>query len=344
VIEIEGEPGMITTMVSARALWFLGPRDVETRDVELEPIGEGDVLVRTLCSGISAGTELLAYRGEIANDVSLDDTIGALGGTFRYPFRYGYSCVGVVEKSCSELAPGAFVFAFHPHQDRFAVAADDVVQLGAVEPRIAVLFPLVETALQITLDAGPLLAEEVVLYGLGAVGLLTSVMLQRAGATVVAVDPLAWRRETAASLGVTAVAPEDVADALSPGAAQHGVALVVEASGRPEVLATSLKMLAHEGTALVASWYGTKESVLALGAEFHRRRLTIRSTQVSTLPARLTDRWTRNRRRAVAAELLGSLRLDLIATHTFPFDSAADAFAAVDTAAQGLVHAALWYG
>ena len=60
---------------------------------------EGDVLVRTLYSGISAGTELLAYRGEIDPDLALDETIGALGGTFRYPFRYGYSCVGVVEAS-----------------------------------------------------------------------------------------------------------------------------------------------------------------------------------------------------------------------------------------------------
>jgi len=331
-------------MVAARALWFVGPRDVEIREVELGPVGDGDVLVHTLCSGISAGTELLAYRGEIAAGVPLDETIGVLGGTFQYPFRYGYSCVGVVEESRSDLAVGALVFAFHPHQDRFVVAAADVVQLSAVEPRIAVLFPLVETALQITLDAGPLFGEEVVLFGLGAVGLLTSVMLQRSGATVVGVDPLAWRRAAAESLGVTAVAPDDVVPVLSPCAAQRGVALVIEVSGRPEVLATSLKLLAHEGTALVASWYGTKESVLPLGGEFHRRRLTIRSTQVSTIPARLADRWTRPRRRAVAAELLGSRHFGSIATHTFPFDSAAEAFAAVDTGEQGLVHAALWYG
>lgn len=330
--------------MTARALWFVGPRAVETRVVELDPVRDGEVSVRTLCSGISAGTELLAYRGEIAPDVALDDTIGALGGSFRYPFRYGYSCVGVVEESRSPIPVGSQVFAFHPHQDRFVAAAGDVIPLDDVDPRVAVLFPLVETALQITLDAGPVLAEEVVLFGLGAVGLLTSVMLQRAGATVLAVDPLSWRRETAAALGVTAVAPDGVDAALSPSAAAGGVALVIEASGRPEVLSSSLALLAHEGTALVASWYGIKQAVLPLGAEFHRRRLTIRSTQVSTVPAHLSGRWTGARRRAVAATLLSSLDLDPLATHTFPFDAAAAAFEAADTATDGLVHAALWYG
>jgi threonine dehydrogenase-like Zn-dependent dehydrogenase len=122
------------------------------------------------------------------------------------------------------------------------------------------------------------------------------------------------------------------------------VPLVVEASGRPEVLAASLPLLAHEGTALVASWYGTKDVTLPLGASFHRRRLTIRSTQVSTIPARLSDRWTIERRRAVTGELLTTLDLEPLATHAFPFVSASEAFAAVDGAVTDLIHAALWYG
>src|SRR3954449_12089498 len=144
---------MITIVVSARGLWFVAPRVVELRQVELRPLGEGDVLVRTVCSGISSGTELLAYRGEIDPHLALDETIGALGGTFRYPFRYGYSCVGVVEESRSALAEGTVIFAFHPHQDRFVTSAAGVLPLGSVEPRNATLFPFVETALQITLDA-----------------------------------------------------------------------------------------------------------------------------------------------------------------------------------------------
>src|SRR3954454_12803340 len=148
---------MITIVVSSRGLWFVAPRVVELREVELRPLSEGDVLVRTVCSGISSGTELLAYRGEIDPDMALDETIGALGGTFRYLFRYGYSCVGIVEESHAAIDEGSLVFAFQPHQDRFVPSRADILPLGAATPPTATLSPLVETALQITLDAGPVL-------------------------------------------------------------------------------------------------------------------------------------------------------------------------------------------
>ncbi len=291
--------------------------------------------MRTTHSGISAGTEMLAYRGQLDPDLPLDETIGALGGTFRHPFRYGYSCVGVVEQGADGVAEGDTVFAFHPHQDRFVVDAGAVVRLDGVGGREATMYPLVETALQITLDAGPVLDDTVVVFGLGAVGLLTCLLLGRAGGRVVAAEPQPWRRQLAEALGVTAVAPDELAPSSVP--------LVVEASGNPAALRAALPLLAHEGTALVASWYGTKEVTLPLGAEFHRRRLTIRSTQVSTIPARLGDRWTPARRRRVVAELLGELPLDRLATHTFPFDDAPAAYRALDAGEPGLIHAALGY-
>jgi 2-desacetyl-2-hydroxyethyl bacteriochlorophyllide A dehydrogenase len=329
---------------AARGLWFRGPYEVAIDDIEMatEPAG-GEVLVRTVYSGISAGTERLAYRGEIDPELPLDDTIGALAGTFRYPFRFGYSCVGVVESSRAEVEEGALVFAFHPHQDRFVVKAADVVELGQVDARTATLFPLVETALQVTLDAGPLFAEPVVVFGLGAVGLLVAVLLQRGGARVMGVEPQPWRRTAASGLGVEAVSPDEVAAALSARGVRAGVPLLVEVSGNPAVLASALPLLAHEGTALVVSWYGTKEVPLPLGAEFHRRRLTIRSSQVSTIPACLGGRWTVPRRRAVAAALLVELDLAPVATHVFPFEQAREAFAAVDRGEPGLIHAALGY-
>jgi 2-desacetyl-2-hydroxyethyl bacteriochlorophyllide A dehydrogenase len=328
----------------ARAVEFAAPRRVELVDVELPRLGEGDLLVHTHCSGLSAGTELLAYRGEIDPNLPLDATIGALAGTFRFPFRFGYSCAGVVEDSrAADVRVGSPVFAFHPHQDRFVVPAAAVVPLADVEPRIAALFPLVETALQISLDAGPLLGEPVVVLGLGAVGILTAVMLRRAGARVIAGDPLAGRRKAAASLGVDSVEPAELAAVLATLGASDGVALLVEVSGNPRALDDGLRLLRHEGTALVASWYGTKPVNLMLGAEFHRRRLTIRSTQVSTIPAHLSGRWTVERRRRAAAELLTELDLAAVATHTFPFEQAGDAFAALDGGTEGLVHAALWY-
>ena len=331
-------------VAAAQGLWFVEPRHVRSGPVDLPALRDGDVLVRTTFSGISAGTELLAYRGQLDPELPLDETIGALGGTFRYPFRYGYSCVGVVEESRGAVPAGTRVFAFQPHQDRFVTGANDVVPLGAVDDRSATLFPLVETAVQITLDAGTVFGERVVVFGLGAVGALTSLLLRRAGADVLAVEPRAWRRDLVARFGVVSVDPEGLdAELTTAGGHPTRVPLVIEVSGNPDALRSSLSLLGHEGTVLVASWYGTKEVTLPLGAEFHRRRLTLRSTQVSTIPARLGHRWTAARRRATAAELMDSLPLADLATHTFAFDDAADAYSAVDAGREGLIHVALGY-
>jgi 2-desacetyl-2-hydroxyethyl bacteriochlorophyllide A dehydrogenase len=330
-------------MVTGRTLWFEGPRRVVIKPHELAPTEDGEVLVRTAFSGISAGTEMLAYRGELDPELPIDETIGALGGTFRYPFRYGYSCVGVVEQSRSALAEGELVFAFQPHQDMFIARAVDVVALGAIDARNATLFPLVETALQITLDAGPLLGETVVVLGLGVVGALSALMLRRAGARVVAVEPRAWRRDAMAGLGVEVVAPDSLERALSADGRSPVVPMVIEASGNPDALRSAFGLLAHEGTVLVASWYGNKEVALPLGKEFHRRRLTIRSTQVSSIPAILANRWDRASRTRAVVALLTELPLDRLASHTFAVEDAGDAYAAIDEGSEGLMHAALGY-
>jgi 2-desacetyl-2-hydroxyethyl bacteriochlorophyllide A dehydrogenase len=327
---------------AARALVFEAPRRVGASPVAIGSPGDGDILVHTLWSGISGGTEMLAYRGEIDPALPLDETIGALGGSFAFPFRYGYSCVGRAEHPRGQEPDGQLVFALHPHQDAFVIAADDVVVVDDVDPRLATMFPLVETALQVALDAGPVLEQPVGVIGLGAVGILTALMLQRAGARVVGIEPLAERRAICAAVGVESVAPTEAAGLIAA-KAPAGLPLVVEASGRPEALPAALPLLGHEGEALVVSWYGTKEVRLPLGAEFHRRRLHIRSTQVSSIPASLAGSWTVHRRRGVVRELLHALPLTPLATHSYPFERAGDAFAALDRGDAGLVHAALCY-
>ena len=326
--------------MQARRLMFIAPRRVELAAVDVAEPGPGQVLVRTLHSGISSGTELLCYRGLLDPDLPLDERIGSLSGSFRYPFPYGYSCVGVVERSSGAVPPGTVVFAFHPHQDRFVVAGSDVVVLPeGTDPRSGTLFPLVETALQISLDAGPVTHETVVVLGLGAVGVITALLLQQAGADVLAADPLAGRRALAVSLGVPAVTPDELPSRLPDG----GVPLVVEVSGSPPALADALPLLAHEGTALVGSWYGEQQVRLPLGGAFHRRRLTIRSSQVSTIPAALAGRWDVARRRRVAAGLLDVLPLTALATTEVPFEDAPRAYEALDRRAPGVLHVALRY-
>jgi 2-desacetyl-2-hydroxyethyl bacteriochlorophyllide A dehydrogenase len=326
----------------ARALWFEGPRSVAIRERELPEPGPDQVLVRTLFSGISPGTELLAYRGEIDETVVLDETLPALSGRFSYPFQYGYSCVGRIEEG-SGVPAGVLVFAFHPHQDRFVIGAHDTIELGDLDARLATLFPLVETALQVSLEVALESAPVVVVAGLGVVGLLVAALVQRGGSRVIGSEPRPWRRELAASIGIDSVDPGDLDGWVADATDGRGVPLLVEASGNPTALADGLHVLGHEGTALVVSWYGTKPVPLPLGAEFHRRRLTIRSTQVSTIPARLASEWPRERRRRVALELMRELPLGAVATHEFPFAEAQAAYAQADEAIPGLLHAALCY-
>ena len=328
----------------ARVVRFVAPYRVDLDEVPVPDPGEGELLVRADYSGISAGTELLAYRGEVGPDVPLDEALGALGGTFAYPFAYGYSVVGTVAGSRGRVPEGTSVFAFHPHQDVFVVSEDDVVPLDGGDARAATLLPLVETALQVCLDAGPRFREDVAVLGLGCVGILAAALLVRAGANVIASEPQEARRTAAAALGVAAVAPEELERALEDATGGRGVSLLVEATGSPAVLAESLRLLAHEGTALVCSWYGTKTVPLPLGREFHRRRLVIRSSQVSTIPSGLAGRWDRRRRLEAARELLSELPLSALTTHEFPFEKAADAYAALARGEPGLLHAALRYG
>jgi 2-desacetyl-2-hydroxyethyl bacteriochlorophyllide A dehydrogenase len=312
----------------AQALFHTAPRRVEIRELPMTRAAPGEVVVRTVCSGISTGTERLIFRGEAPEDVALDDTIKALAGTFRYPFPYGYACVGRVE------GQAGLVFAFHPHQDTFAAAARDLIALPAVSPAAGTLFPLVETALQVTLDADASYSDRVVILGAGTVGLLTALLLKRSGRRPLCAEPQAWRRDLAGRLGIAAVTPEEL---------EEEVPLVIDASGNVQAPARALDILAHEGTLLIASWFGSQPVPVPLGGAFHRRRLIIRSTQVSTIPARMSGTWTIARRRAEAAALLPELPLDELCTHAFPFAAAADAFRAVDENAPGLMHAVLDY-
>ena len=191
--------------------------------------------------------------------------------------------------------------------------------------REATLFPLVETALQITLDAGPVLDDTVVVFGLGAVGMLTA--LCSSGPAP------AWSRSSRAPGGATpppasASSPSHRRSCTTrwpPDGRPPLVPLVDRGVRQPRRAPAGAPAVGARGHGLVASWYGTKEVSLPLGSEFHRRRLTIRSTQVSTIPARLSDRWDAERRRRDRRRRCStSSRSTALATHTFPFEAAAE--------------------
>ena len=333
----------------SRAVWLTGARRVELREEPLTPVGRDQVRVRALLSALSHGTEMLVYRGQVPADLPLD--LPTLAGSFAFPVKYGYASVGVVEDVGADVAgvhPGELVFTLHPHQERYVVPERLVVRLPpGVAAEAGVFYANLETAVNVVLDTPLRFGESVVVFGQGVVGHLVTRLLRLGGARrVIAVDPLAIRRARALQAGVDAALRPDerLAERVSALTGGRGADVVVEASGAPAALQQALGIAATQGTIVVASWYGTRPVPLALGADFHRRRLRIVSTQVGALDPALAPRWDLARRRDLVTALLEELPLAGLITHRVPFERAADAYRLVDQHPDRVLQVVLTYG
>ncbi len=323
-----------------RELWFTGPRAVELRTGIPSAPGRGQVSARALASGVSQGTELLLYRGEgpVPFDPSLD---AASVGAPTYPRRYGYAWVGEVTEAgagAGDLPRGTRVFALAPHGERHTLAASSVRALDPAIPAArAVLAANLETAITCVWDSGLSLGDRVVVLGGGVVGLLVARLASTAGARVSLVEPSPTRREAASALGVSSAAPGDdrpCADA----------DVVVEATGDPAALDRAIAHAGNEATVVVASFYGARTAPVALGADFHRRRLRLRSTQVSSIPPERAPRWTHARRFDLVRQCLADPALDALIGATAPFDDAPAVYARLDRSPGDAVQTVFVYG
>ena len=323
---------------TAVSVWFTSARAVELRASTLSPPGPGEVRIAALFSGISHGSEMMVYRGEVPAELSLDSALPTLQGSFSFPVKYGYASVGrVVDvgKCISELADGDLVFAFNPHETYYTVPAAVVIKLPPeLDPRIGIFAANVETAVNALLDAAPRLGEKVVVIGQGVVGLLITQLARRAGASLIVTSDLyEKRRRLSRSVGAdVAVDPaaEDLSGRVSDLTGGTGADVVIEASGQPQALDDAVRVASHEGRVVVVSWYGAKRADLALGSDFHRKRLTLKSSQVSNLDPSLTPRWTILRRRQLAVKYLSELFLNELISDVFPLDRAVDAYRLID--------------
>ncbi|MGH3660109.1 MAG: dehydrogenase, partial [Micromonosporaceae bacterium] len=124
---------------TASAFWLRSPGHGEIREVALPEPAAGDVVVRTLASGISRGTETLVFRGGVPESQYATMRAPFQDGDFPGPVKYGYLNVGVVEHGPPALR-GRAVFCLHPHQTRYVVPASAVTPLPVgVPPARAVL-------------------------------------------------------------------------------------------------------------------------------------------------------------------------------------------------------------
>jgi threonine dehydrogenase-like Zn-dependent dehydrogenase len=304
---------------NALAYWLREPGVGEIRPAMLQEPGPGDVVVRTLRSGVSRGTETLVFRGGVPASQYATMRAPFQEGDFPGPVKYGYLSVGVVDEGPTQLL-GRTVFCLYPHQTAYVVPASAVTVVpDDVPPARAVLAGTVETAVNALWDAAPLLGDRVTVVGAGMVGCCVAGLLARFPAVrVTLVDIDAARADVAAALGVDFALPADAAD---------GRDLVLHTSATSTGLQHSLDLLAPEGTVIDLSWYGDADIRLSLGGAFHARRLGIRASQVGTVSAARRGRRTGADRLSLALDLLRDPAFDALITGMSSFGELPDVMA-----------------
>jgi len=296
---------------NAQALWYTDPGRCGLETVSLDELRTGEVLVETLFSAISRGTEGLVFRGEVPESEWQRMRTPFQEGEFPFPVKYGYANVGRVLDGDPGLN-GRLVFSLYPHQSVFTLPSMSCVPVpDGVSAERAALAANMETALNALWDGKPSPGDHICVVGGGVVGLLTAYVAGRLpGSRVTLVDTNPGRAAIAAELGLAFALPQD---------APRDQDLVFHASASSNGLATALAC-AGDGTAVVElSWYGASHVEAPLGADFHCRRLKLVSSQVGTIPPERQARWTYRRRLETALGLLADPALDRLISHRIPF-------------------------
>jgi len=324
------------------ALLFEKPYAVAVNEKSIPVPGTREVLIKTIFSAISAGSELLVYRGQVPSGLPTDMTIKALAMPFGYPLKYGYASVGKVVRVGSGLDQkwqGRHVFCFHPHESHYTADINDIMVLPeAVDLKEALFLPNMETAVNFLMDGRPAIGERVYVFGQGIVGLLTTALLaQFPLQQLVTFDRHAARRRVSLDVGADiALDPENPAsmDALPDADDPDGTAgpadLVYELSGNPQALNQAIQVVGFSGRVVLGSWYGSQEAKLDLGGRFHRNRIQLISSQVSTLPPELLGRWTQKRRIDMTWEMIRKCKPAQLVSHEFPLTQAKEAYELLD--------------
>jgi 2-desacetyl-2-hydroxyethyl bacteriochlorophyllide A dehydrogenase len=327
---------------------------LEVFDQDLPEVGPADVLLETLYSGISAGTEMNVYRGSAALWRTRRDADNGLfeptdEPEWTYPMAYGYAAVSRVAETgaaVTNVAVGDLVYTYTPHSSAAVVPADSVVVLPPLaDPRLGVLNANLNTAYNGILDAHPNFGDVVVVSGLGVIGLIQVQLLKRLGVRVIGVDGVAERRAMAERFGaeVTLEPGAHVARAVRTLTGNRGADIVIEVSGASAALNEAIRIAGYNGTVIAMSWYGGTFESLSLVGEFHHNRPRVISSQVGGLSPDLGPLWSLQRRQEVVSQLMQELDLEPLITHERPIEDAAEAYRIVDSRPDDLVQFILTY-
>jgi 2-desacetyl-2-hydroxyethyl bacteriochlorophyllide A dehydrogenase len=330
--------------MTKRTVIFNGARTVEVWEEPIPTPTAGELLVKTTASAISAGTEMLVYRDQFPDGMSVDSSFNA--SAFTYPLAYGYAAVGEVVAVGDIVGRewlGRRVFGFQPHTSHWTAAPASVYPLpDDVDTEAALFLPNTETAVNLVQDGAPLLGENVVVVGVGVVGQLTAAILTDFPLSAhLAVDGIALRRDFLPSPFV-AFAPDE-SDRLTARLGRHHADLIFELSGNPAALDSAIAWAGYGGRIVVGSWYGSKRASLDLGGAFHRNRIQLISSQVSTIAPHLRGRWDKARRFDVVWDALRRIQPQRLITHRYAVGDAAAAYRLLDTQPEQALGVVLHY-
>jgi threonine dehydrogenase-like Zn-dependent dehydrogenase/predicted dehydrogenase len=323
---------------------------LELQEVPEPVLMPGGVLVRTTCSVISPGTERMKVeqakmsllekaRARPDQVRKVLDTARTLGwkaavekvrNRLESPTPLGYSAAGVVVavdalntrfRVGDRVACGGAECAHHAE----VIAVPDLLAAKVpegVEDWQAAYTTLAAIAMQGVRQAQTQIGERVLVIGQGLMGLLTTRLLQIAGARVMAVDLNEARLETAKQMGAERVASADVANAVREWTSGMGVDAVLLCVGgqSAEVTAQAVACLRDRGTLVIV---GMHDASLEWKTAF-QKDITVRYSR-SYGPGRYDTsyewggvdypagyvRWTENRNFEACLELMRSGQLDL---------------------------------
>lgn len=338
----------------AKTVYFTAPQTIEVREESVQQPGPNEATVRATLSMISPGTELLIYRGEAPVDLSADETIDSLTGSLEFPLKFGYAVVGEVidvGDNVDEYWLGDQVVCFHPHASQFTTSVDDMYRVPSrFSAETAALLPYVETAINFILDGTPKIGERTVVFGQGLIGLLTTALLAKFPTETIAVlDPIQHRRDIGVDFGADHAFNPDREDvpaavtAVMDDTGSTGADLTYELSGDPDALDAAIAVTGYDGRVIIGSWYGTNPTELELGGRFHRSRIELLSSQVSTIDPVHRGRWTKPRRIEAAWQCLHSIDADQLITHQVSISNAPDAYRLLADTSEQVVGVQLTY-
>ena len=337
--------------MKSRTVFFVAPKQIEIREQELPALKDNEVLVETICSAISAGTEMLVYRGQFPH---LADANDQFSSDLNYPLAYGYACAGIVKeigKGVDKHWRDRLVFGFQPHTTHFIAQTSDLIPAPASLSAEACSFlPNMETAVNLIQDAAPLLGERVLVLGQGVVGLLVASLLKEFPLeTLTTSDNYELRRKASLKIGVDDSFAPQFSNKTTKSGSTHQLAytqnfdLTFELSGSPSALDDAIAMTGFNGRIVIGSWYGEKKALIDLGGAFHRSRIQLISSQVSTIAPALSGRWDKARRFEVAWEALKRIQPQKWITHRFPLEDAKKAYQLLDENPQETIQVLFTY-